>query len=275
MADYGLSALDVVKQTDRSNCGKCGLKNCMAFAALVVQGQKDPRACPCLDEDFIAKIEEQAGKRQAEREDQRRELIEPLKQEMQKLDLEEAAERAGGWFEDGRVKLHVFGRIFELDHEGGLHSQCHVNEWVHLPLLLYVIYGQGKELSGKWLPFRELKGSQSWKQFFEYRGERVFQQMARQTPELFLDILDLFGTEMHEDGPPADHRYLLYPFPKVPLLFCYTAAEGKFESYVNLFFDKSIEENLRVDATYYLAQGIIQMFQRIIERHGTVSRISA
>ncbi len=275
MARYGLSALDVVKQTDRSNCGKCGLQNCMAFAALVVQGQKDPRACPCLDEDFIAKIEKQAGRRQAEREEQRRELIEPLKKEMQALDLQDAAQRSGGWIENNRLRLHVFGRIFELDREGGLHSQCHVNEWVHLPLLLYVIYGKGRDLEHQWLPFRELQGSQSWRQFFEYKGENAFRQMSQEHPQLFLDILSLFGKEMFGSEPAADHRYLLYPFPRVPMLFCYSAPEGNFEAHLNLFFDRSIEENLRIDATYYLAQGILQMFKRIVERHGSTSKISA
>jgi ArsR family metal-binding transcriptional regulator len=43
--------LDILRFLPRTNCGKCGMASCMAFAAQVVEGEKDIEDCPPLFEE--------------------------------------------------------------------------------------------------------------------------------------------------------------------------------------------------------------------------------
>ncbi|MBC7231173.1 MAG: hypothetical protein H5T74_12380 [Actinobacteria bacterium] len=50
--------LDVLKQLPRTNCGKCGLPSCMAFAASLVEGERCAEDCsPLLEEGAGEKLE--------------------------------------------------------------------------------------------------------------------------------------------------------------------------------------------------------------------------
>jgi len=269
MSDTNLSAIDVLKLTDRSNCGKCGAPNCMAFAALAIAGQKDPDACPVLDDEIKARIRQKAEGRaeRAESDDGPGAMIERIKGSLADMDFDEAAARLGGSVKDGRLVIHCLGRIFELDRDGRMYSLCHVNDWVHVALLLYVVLGKGEDPKGEWLGFRELKEARDWERFFEHRCLAAMRRLADGHPELFLDIVELFGEEYKADGPMAEHSIVLRPLPKVPFLICYTPKDGPFESTLSMFFDRSIESNLRAEGTYMLGVGITEMFGRIIEKH--------
>jgi Na+-translocating ferredoxin:NAD+ oxidoreductase RNF subunit RnfB len=56
-----LTALDVLKLTDRSNCRECGAPTCMAFAAQVVSGQKKLGDCPRVDPTVAERIDGATG----------------------------------------------------------------------------------------------------------------------------------------------------------------------------------------------------------------------
>jgi len=43
-----IKALDVIKLLPRTNCGECGRRTCLAFAAAFAQGQAAPQDCPPL-----------------------------------------------------------------------------------------------------------------------------------------------------------------------------------------------------------------------------------
>lgn len=43
--------LDILRFLPRTNCGRCGMASCMAFAAQVVEGEKDIEDCPPLLEE--------------------------------------------------------------------------------------------------------------------------------------------------------------------------------------------------------------------------------
>ncbi len=43
--------LDVLRMLPRTNCGKCGLPSCMAFAASLIEGERCVEDCPVLLED--------------------------------------------------------------------------------------------------------------------------------------------------------------------------------------------------------------------------------
>jgi len=239
----------------------------MAFAALVSRGQKDPRDCPYLDEEIIKYINNEIAGAETSQESRAEELVRELKGEVRNVDFAEAARRLGGEHKDGRIMIRCLGKPFELDAAGDLHAMCHVNHWIHVSLLQYVLYGAGKDPVEEWTVFKELKGSRDWAHFYAHRCHKVFHEMADKHTDLFLDILDIFGREYKADYPSAEHSIMVYPLPKVPFLFCYWPPEGNFGSEFRLFFDRTIESNLEARGAYLLAQGLVEMFRRIIAKH--------
>ena len=263
-----MSALEVFKHTARSNCGECGVATCMAFSALAAAGQKDPDACPYLPKNLGAEIRQRAS---AVAEDQAANspdaVIELISGKMQEIDFEQAAQRLGGSVNGERLSFHCLGRIFELDREGRMYSLCHVNSWVHVALLLYVLQGEGRDPTGEWVTFSELKQARDWERFFNHRCLAAMHRTADGQPELFLDIIELFGKQYQAKSPASEHSVVLYPLPKVPFFIRYTPRDGDFESTLSLLFDRSIDSNLRAEGTYMLGAGLVEMFNRIIERH--------
>jgi hypothetical protein len=263
-----VSALEIFKRTDRSNCGKCGVASCMAFCAQAAAGLQDPDLCPLLPESLKDEVRQRAAATVEVPEDRPEAVINQISGKIQQIDFEQAAQRLGGTVNGDRLSFHVLGRIFELDHQGRMYSLCHVNHWVHVSLLLYVVQGKGVDPTGEWVSFSQLKESRDWDRFFAHRCQAAMHQLADRSPELFLDIIELFGKQYSAQGPLSKHSVVLYPLPKVPLAINYTPPDGDFESSLSLLFDRSIESNLRAEGTYLLGAGLVEMFSRIIERHG-------
>ena len=53
------TVIDILKLLDKSNCRECGSPTCLAFAAAVINGQKQLKDCPRLDEETLARHEGQ------------------------------------------------------------------------------------------------------------------------------------------------------------------------------------------------------------------------
>jgi hypothetical protein len=263
-----MSALEIFKHTARSNCGECGAATCMAFCAQAAAGQKDPAQCPYLPERIRDEIRQRAGAAASNQAANRPEaMIELIRGRMREADFEQAAHRLGGSVNGERLSFHCLGRIFELDRDGRMYSMCHVNSWVHVALLLYVLQGKGLDPRGDWVTFSQLKEARDWERFFNHRCLAAMHRTADDHPELFLDIIELFGKQYQAESPSSPHSVVLYPLPKVPFLIRYTPREGDFESTLSLLFDRTIESNLRAEGTYLLGAGLVEMFNRIIERH--------
>lgn len=267
------TALDILKVLNKSNCKKCGCPTCLAFAALVVQGKRNLRECPHLSEEAIEALGGDAVRKEEKTEDRRDEFFDGLKAEIPRIDFEEAAQRIGASVNDGRLAIRCLGKVFELDRQGNLYSECHVNAWVHLPLLSYTAHSAGRELTGEWVPFGELKQARDWARFFSHRCEQGMKQIIDEDPEFFFDAMSIFsptpaGRKTGEPFSTADHAVVVYPMPKVPLMVAYWCVEEEFESKLTLFFDRSAEINLGAESIYLLTRGIVEMLTRIFSTHG-------
>ncbi len=267
MATTRMSAIEIFKHTPRSNCRECGQSSCMAFCALASAGQTDPKSCPYLPEQIQAEIRERASANTSQAADRPEALIDLIKDQMREIDFEQAAKRLGGTTNGDRLAFHCLGRLFELDHDGRMYSVCHVNQWVHVALLQYVLNGKGHDPKGEWVNFGQLKEARDWERFFNHRCLAAMHRAADGHPELFLDIIELFGKEYKAESSVSEHSVILYPLPKVPFLVSYTPRDGAFESTLTLLFDRSIEANLRAEGAYLLGTGIVEMINRIIEKH--------
>ena len=261
------NAMEVFKLLDKSNCRKCNLPTCLAFAGAVFQGRKPLADCPLIQEDILEKYAGPEKARPAADRDFEN-ILERFKSAIAATDLAAAALRLGETCEKGRLTLKMLGKDVAVDASGNIYTDIHVHGWMLGPLLNYITAGQGRAASGTWLPYRELKGGKTRYPLFEQRGEKALKHMADTYPDLFEDMVHMFAGRQVESHYDADISLVLHPLPKFPILICYWKPEDGLDSDLNIFFDAVAEDNLHIDMIYTIAAGLVVMFEKLAERHG-------
>ncbi len=183
------NAMEIFKLLDKSNCRKCNEKTCLAFAAAVYQGRRQIEECPHLDKTVV---ESHRGKREPATSihQDTEKAIANLQKKIKKVNLAAVADKLGGVYTDGKLTLKILGKDFSVDSNGQFFTDIHVHTWVAIPVLNYILYGEGKPVSGKWLPFRELKGGKTWYRLFGQRCEKPIKKVADTYTDLFDDTAE-------------------------------------------------------------------------------------
>ena len=260
-------AMEIFLLLNKSNCRECGEKTCLAFAGAVFQGRRKIAECPKLDSKTIERFsgsDEDVDNTFVEGAD----FLEQLKTEIAAADLAEAARRVGAQFANGKLTLKVLGKDFSVDPEGNLYTQIHINPWVAVPFLIYILAGKGLPVTGNWVSFRELKDGKERYPLFRKRCEEAMKQVADTYTGLFDDLVHIFSARQVEKQFESDISVVLHPLPKVPLMICYWQPEDGLESSLNVFFDETADKNLNADAVFTLGVGLAQMFTKLSLRHG-------
>lgn len=261
------NAMEIFSVLDKSNCRKCGKKTCLAFAGAVYMGNRRIQDCPKLNSVDIAKFAKETDVRNRPEEDQN-EYISTLLQEVVNLDFKVAAERIGAEQNDAVLTVKILGKKFGIRKDGTFATDLHITPWMVVPLLDYVLKCKGVHVSGDWISFREIVGGKEKYALFKKRGEDVLKQLADKYTDFFDDIVHLFKGKKVEKRFESDVSVVLYPLPLVPIMICYWKPEDGLGSSLNLFFDKSVDDNLGVDSAFSLGTGIAQMFKKLAEHHG-------
>jgi len=261
------NAMEVFQHLEKSNCGECGEKTCLAFASAVFQGRRTIDECPRVDAS-VCSLFSQEKEKQTVAEKNQEDYLNSLKEQVRNVDLAARARAIGARFSGGRLSLRILGKEFSVDQEGEIYSDIHVNQWVVAPFFYYVLHGKGEPLSGQWVSFRELEDGMTRLNFFQKRCEEPMKKLADTHTELFDDIIRLFGGKRVEEQFESDISVVLYPLPLVPMMICYWKPEEGLGSSLNLFFDKTADKNLTADGVFTLATGMAQMFEKIVHKHG-------
>lgn len=239
----------------------------MAFAGAVFRGQKQLGECPKLTKDVIDRYSDGVGNRTSIDADMLK-VSDQLKQAIQSVNLSERAEKVGGVFANGKLTIKVMGKDFSVDANGNIYTDIHVHPWITIPFYNYILTCSGAPVTGKWVPFRELKNAQSWNSLYLQRCEKPLKRVADTYTDLFEDMIQIFNGRKVENHYESDISLVLQPFPKIPILICYWKPEEDLESSLNIFFDESINENLKIESVFTLSTGITRMFEKIALRHG-------
>lgn len=258
--------LEVYKLLPKLNCKLCGSATCLAFAAEIIKGQKRLDKCPHLENKLIEELDQKII-RQTTPEEQLKQALEPLKKEIVTIDLSASVKRLGASLSGDKLTVKCLGKDFTVDPKGNILSDCHINVWVVVPLLNYIIHSAGREFSGRWVTFRELSDKTIWHSFFEQRFEKPLKQLTDTYPDLIEDMIYIFSGKPVATSFSSDISLVLHPLPKIPMLICYTKPEEELGSKLNVFFDTTAEENLKIDSLYRLSVGLLIMFQKIASRH--------
>ncbi len=260
-----VTPLDLYKHLPQTNCGRCLLPSCLAFAAGVVAGNKKPEDCPYISIEQQEQLSRDLQPRTKLEPDQAQ-FIDRLEEKIRTIDFAKIAPVIGAICRDNTLIVNSLGKDFFIDQQGQLRSECHIIPWVKVPLLSYVTNTTHQQITGEWITFRELKGGIDWQGLFTSRCERPLQQLADEHPELLGDIIDLFMGRQTE-AFDADIALTLYPLPHFPILICYQAPEEDMESNLTIFFDACCEVNLHIKSIYTLCAGLVHMFDKISRLH--------
>jgi hypothetical protein len=266
-------AMEIFELLDKSNCRECGEKTCLAFAGAVFQGKRKIAECPKLDRQIIERFSGDGQNHNAGFQEGA-DYLEELKNKIAVADLAAAAKRVGAEFSGGKLTLKVLGKDFSVDVRGNLSADIHINPWVAVPFLSYVLYGKGLAVSGNWVSFRELQGGKERYALFQKRCEQSMKRVADIYTDLFDDMVHLFSGKQVEKQFESDISVVLHPLPAVPIMICYWLPEDGLESSLNVFFDETADKNLDIGSVFSLGVGLAQMFGKIALRHGFTEAVS-
>ena len=218
------NVMQIFQLLNRSNCRECGEKTCLAFAGAVFQGQRKLQECPKLDQEAVIRFSQEPEAQHSIEQNQEA-LLQKLKDEITGCDLAAAAERVGAQYSGSRLTLKVLGKDLSVDTGGSLHADIHLNQWVVVPFLSYILYGKGLSVSKNWVSFRELKDGQERYPFFKKRCEEPMKRVADIYTNLFDDLVHIFNGRQVAEQFESDISVVLHPLPKVPIMICYWRPE--------------------------------------------------
>lgn len=261
------SPVAILRLLEKTNCRECGEKTCMAFASKVFQGRRRLHECPRLDRQVFEEMDE-GIKVKSDVDVERDKLAEELQEKAAKINLQERADAIGGQYKDGCLQVSVMGKNVALDQNGTFHAQIHLHSYITIPILSYIVYGQGKEPLGQWTSLRELPGGREYEGLYRQRIELPLKDLASQYAELFENILLTFSGIRVEDKFDSDLCLMLHPLPKVPLILCYWSAEDGMQPDLKMFFDSTAVDNMGgIRPLHTMTAGLASMFLKIAQRH--------
>ena len=259
--------MEIFKLLNGSNCSECNEKTCLAFAVAVFKEKKPIHACPYLEKEVIDRYGGAIEKPNTV-DQYKAEAIEILKQKISLIDLSESAKRLGARFSNNKITIKIFGKDFSVDTKGNISSEIHINAYMVVPALNYILNGSGKSPNGNWITFRELTGGPSRYAHFQQCCEKPLKRVADTYTDLFKDMLEIFDGKQIVSHIDSDISIVLYPLPLFPIMVCYWKPEDGLESNLYIYFDSTSDDNLDIESIYTLNEGVALMFKKIALRHG-------
>ncbi len=261
------NAMEIFKILPRTNCRDCSVPTCFAFAAAVFKGEKRLADCLHIDKDALETFSVgNSDSRTLEREEIQ--ALKHLRRKISGMDLASSAERLGASFSDEKLTVKCLGKDFHVDSQGNVTSEVHVHGWVTIPLLNYVISCAGKDVSGNWVPMRELKNGATWAGLFGQRCEKPLKRVADNYTDLFEHMVQIFNAKRAPNAFDSDVAVILHPSAQNTDAHLLLETGWRHGVIAECLFRRYRRENLVIDSLYRIATGMVMMFEKIALTHG-------
>ncbi len=247
-----MNPIELYKKLPRTNCGVCRQKACMPFAFALLKGEAELSECCQLSGDAMNEVAASIRKS-----DWREDLISGLREEVKKIRLAEVAENLGAVFRDGRLILTCFSRRVTIGSDGTIEAERALTPWMRILLLLYIKNGGSKGLSGTWVFHNELRGGMMKGTAFRRECEEPLRELFDNHFLRASQLLDEYGAEHPKDFATPD-AWLVYVFPRLPVLFLYWPTEDEFESKVTIRFDSTADDCFDVEQLIFLVEELLR-----------------
>ena len=251
-----MKAIEIYKKLPKSNCGKCGEPNCMAFALKVSNSQAKLDGCPLFAGDVTHETEPTAMSVPVSSYEQ---VGNDIEKEAAGVDFMEAATAIGGDYEAGHgnetIRLKMLDEIYELRKDGLFkdNERCR-DPWTKIIICDYVRRKGRRNLTGELITLGHFPRTASHVKAFQGNAEHKIAGYFGSDPDaLRRRSAELGGAET---GPrvKADYSCSFILLPHVPLYLSFWAADQEFDADCKLLFDRSAEDYIDIEYLAYLLE---------------------
>jgi len=181
-----------------------------------------------------------------------------LYERLSSLDPLEVSRRSLVRYDGQRFLIPFLNDLYALDPQGALIvlSGRKVTPELEVSILEYLIGAKQIEPQGRWLSMKDLKGGRGFVQSHPLPLEGLLQKYGR-APQAFLKKGVELGGEVKRVG---DAGIILRPLPRIPMLLVLWKGDEEFPPRLNVLFDPTAQEHLRLDALYGLAIEVIRRY---------------
>ena len=248
--------IEIYKKLPGTNCGKCGLSSCMAFALKVKKSQASLNECPSMTGETVTGGQEPSG---ASSFSSYEEVSQELEKKAVMVDFKGTAELIGGMYEavDGKeaIIVKMISTVYELRKEGLFQDNAPCGDlWAKIIICDYVRRNGRSPLTGELLPLGIFPHSASLVTAFQSSAEKqIATGFKRDLKGLKQRCVALGGRET-EGKVKADYVSCFDLLPHVPLYLSFWVADEEFDAECKLLFDRSAAEHINIEYLAYLME---------------------
>lgn len=181
-----------------------------------------------------------------------------LWERLRKCDPKDVERRALVAFREGMYLVPFLGELYGVDPNGAfipLRGKGPSPE-LQVSVIEYLLGAKELEPSGRWMLMKDLKGGRGFAQSHPLPHEGILGLYGRDREGFLQRGLQLGGEPMRF----GDASVILKPLPRIPMLFVLWEGDEEFPPRLNVLFDQTASEHLRLDALYGLAVEVIRRY---------------
>ena len=242
----------IYKKLPGTNCGRCGVATCMAFALKVKNAQATLSACPYVSVDVTAQSTI-AGPGNFSNFEQ---VADALEKEAAERNFQEAAEATGSSYEtnDGKESLIVrmLNRIYIFRKDGLFEDGLPCKDvWAKIIICDYLRRKGTSSLTGQLITLGHFPHTASHVKAFQSNAEKkISERFGKNLIALSHRCLELGGMET-SGRVKADFSCRFDLLPHVQLYLSFWQADEEFDAECKLLFDRSASDHIDIEYLAY------------------------
>lgn len=254
--------IDIYKKLPKTNCRKCGVPTCMAFAVKVKNAQRKISDCPYMSPEDM---ESSSQKPNVTQDDNYERVSSKLEVDAKHTNFKEASAAIGGHFETNNgceiISLKMLNKPYEMRKEGLFENGEYCRDsWSKIIIYDYIRRKGSKPLTGEWVTLGYFPNTASHVKAFQRSAEdKIATVFNRHIDKLKAHSEELGGIET-SGKMKADYLARFDLLPCIPLYLCFWEADEEFQASCKLFLDSSAEAYIDIEYLAYLLERFVEKF---------------
>ncbi len=251
--------IEIYKKLPGTNCGKCGVSTCMAFAQKVKTSGTQLIECPFMDNNTQQEQTSSASDSFSDYD----QVSNELEKEATAVNFQETAETIGGTYKtaEGRetIRLRMIKRDYELRKEGLFENDEYCNDpWTKIIIYDYVRRKGSSQLTGDWFTLGHFPHTASHVKALQSSAEKKIAVTFRNNLDGLKKRCAEMGGGEGEGKAKADYFCGFYLLPHVPLYLSFYAADDEFDAECKILFDSGAEDYIDIEYLAILLERFVE-----------------